>query len=244
MKFRNKDVDMRLHMQEADILLSKLSPFYISDAVAKSVNEAQSSLRKHITELPNITRTVIVGELRPESKKVFNVYSYKIVNHKKDTRLILYSSSNYDLGHFRCDINIADGADLVSWHFCIVDNSGNFVYEKPMDTESAKPLLSQISWVFAIEVFLQFADVETKLLKSGHEIREGVMCKYKSNLDFPITVVDATWFTTLVHSDAFKVRGHFRLQPYGPENSKRKLIWINEFQKDGYTREAKKLSTQ
>jgi hypothetical protein len=52
-----------------------------------------------------------------------------------------------------------------------------------------------------------------------------------------------TWYTTLVKSDSFKVRGHFRLQPFGSTKAQRKLIWINEFMKNGYTREAKKLST-
>jgi hypothetical protein len=51
--------------------------------------------------------------------------------------------------------------------------------------------------------------------------------------------MDSTWFTQLVISNAFNVRGHFRLQPCGPELKERKLIWIQDFQKSGYTRKAK-----
>lgn len=91
-----------------------------------------------------------------------------------------------------------------------------------------------------IELFLQFAHVETKDLGTNGKIWSGINCIYNNKTKNNIKVIDSTWFTTLVKSDAFKVRGHFRLQPYG--DGTRKLIWINEFQKDGYTREAKILS--
>lgn len=97
-----------------------------------------------------------------------------------------------------------------------------------------------VNWVELIvqcEVFLQYAELETKTL--GPNQKDSIACKYNNKLPFQITIVDSTWYTELVKSDAFKVRGHFRLQPFGESLSKRKLIWINEFQKDGYHRRAK-----
>jgi hypothetical protein len=90
------------------------------------------------------------------------------------------------------------------------------------------------------EVFLQYAELQTKELKPHHKQIEGVKCLYENKLPFTIQIIDSTWYTTLVKTDAFKVRGHFRLQPYGEGLSKKKLVWINEFQKEGYTRTAKK----
>ena len=60
-----------------------------------------------------------------------------------------------------------------------------------------------------------------------------------------IQILNSTWFTTLVKSDNFKVRGHFRLQPKkkGGEWTK-EIIWVNEFVKSGYTAPAKKLTNK
>jgi hypothetical protein len=99
------------------------------------------------------------------------------------------------------------------------------------------------SWDFIrmILMFKKFAQVETKYLPAGRKIND-INCKYVNETKQNITYLTSTWFTNLVKSDAFKVRGHFRLQPYGEGLKDRKLIWINEFEKEGYTAPARKLS--
>ena len=47
---------------------------------------------------------------------------------------------------------------------------------------------------------------------------------------------DSKWYTEISNDESFKVSGHFRLQPYG--DGTRRLIWINEFIKNGYHRKA------
>lgn len=47
---------------------------------------------------------------------------------------------------------------------------------------------------------------------------------------------DRKWYTEISNDESFQVSGHFRLQPYG--DGSRKLIWINEFTKNGYHRKA------
>lgn len=47
---------------------------------------------------------------------------------------------------------------------------------------------------------------------------------------------DSKWYTEIANDESFTVSGHFRLQPYG--DGSRKLIWINEFTKNGYHRKA------
>lgn len=92
-------------------------------------------------------------------------------------------------------------------------------------------------------VFKKYAEIETKILPPKTESNDGIKCIYSNHSKFPITFIDSTWFTNLVKSDAFKVSGHFRLQPCHDENGKptKKLIWINEFVKSGYTSPARKL---
>lgn len=89
--------------------------------------------------------------------------------------------------------------------------------------------------------FIKYAQVETKYLPAKKRIKD-INCKYVNDTNSNITYLDSTWFTTLVKSDAFKVRGHFRLQPKKKDGEwTKELIWINEFQKDGYTAPARKM---
>ncbi len=94
-------------------------------------------------------------------------------------------------------------------------------------------------------LFKKFAKVEIKQLPPKSRKKE-FNCKYVNDTDNTIQILDSTWFTTLVKSDAFKVRGHFRLQPKKDDNGNwtKELIWIKDFQKSGYTASAKKLSLE
>lgn len=47
------------------------------------------------------------------------------------------------------------------------------------------------------------------------------------------------WFTNLIVSGAFGVSGHLHWYYYGPGKKEKKLIWVDEYQKQGYTRKAK-----
>jgi hypothetical protein len=90
-------------------------------------------------------------------------------------------------------------------------------------------------------MFKTFAEVETKMLPAGKKIQE-IDCKYVNDTKLNILHLDSKWFTNLVKSEGFNVRGHFRLQAYGKGLNDRKLIWINSFSKTGYTAPARKLS--
>ena len=91
-------------------------------------------------------------------------------------------------------------------------------------------------------LFKKFAEVETKYLPPNKKTKD-INCKYVNDTKIGVTILDSKWFTTLVKSDEFTVHGHFRLQPCGKEMKDRKLIWINDFVKSGYTAPARKLTT-
>lgn len=111
-----------------------------------------------------------------------------------------------------------------------------------LDIERHDSIMSvAISAILSAELFINFADVETKVMKPNTQIwdKRIVNALYNNKTGSDITVIDSTWYTNLVSSGAFKVRGHFRLQPCGTGRNQRKLTWINDFEKDGYTRRAK-----
>jgi hypothetical protein len=92
--------------------------------------------------------------------------------------------------------------------------------------------------VIVISNFIKYAPVETKNLPAGQKVK-GIDCKYINETSDDITITDCTWFTNLVKSDGFKVRGHFRLQPKKKDGEwTKELIWIKDFEKSGYTRQA------
>jgi hypothetical protein len=118
---------------------------------------------------------------------------------------------------------------------------GLAIKESPIDSDHP------IQVVFAIVglyLFKQYAKVETKLLPANKKIKD-INCKYVNDTNSDITYLDSTWFTNLVKSDGFKVRGHFRLQPKKKDGVwTKELIWVKDFEKTGYTRLAKKLITE
>lgn len=99
--------------------------------------------------------------------------------------------------------------------------------------------LTNLAGTWALmNLFIKYAEIQTKELTPKSKNKD-INCKYINDTKTRVTMLDSTWFTTLVKSDAFKVRGHFRLQPKKKDGEWiKELIWINDFGKGGYTRKA------
>ncbi|MGN6436855.1 MAG: hypothetical protein ACTHMM_09995 [Agriterribacter sp.] len=101
---------------------------------------------------------------------------------------------------------------------------------------------SVLTQTIQLLAFIKYASIEVKNLAPGQKDKS-ISCRYKNDTKLNVKYMDSTWFTTLVKSDAFKVRGHFRLQPKKKDGQwTKELIWINDFMKEGYTAPARKLS--
>src|SRR5262249_3620182 len=94
------------------------------------------------------------------------------------------------------------------------------------------------SWLITLLLFIKYCPLETKFVAAGRK-EHHVGQKYVNETKQKIEILDSTWFTTIVRSEGFGVRGHFRLQPYGTGMTQRRLQWIEPFEKTGYTRKAK-----
>lgn len=95
--------------------------------------------------------------------------------------------------------------------------------------------------------FIKYVELETKMVLPGKKEKHAGT-KYVNETKHKIEVLDSTWFTSIVRSQGFSVGeetgGFFRMQPWGPSRSQRKLIWVLPFEKEGYTRKAKILTQQ
>lgn len=94
-------------------------------------------------------------------------------------------------------------------------------------------------WLIAFCLFKKYCDIETKVVEPKNRRAKVGGQKYLNETDKRIRILDCTWFTNLVISGAFGVSGHLRWQRYGPGLAEKKLIWIDDFTKEGYTRKAK-----
>lgn len=83
--------------------------------------------------------------------------------------------------------------------------------------------------------FLEFAEVETKIIKPNEKIKHHKEKLYNKSRIL-VEIIDSTYYTTIIRQDGFKVSGHWRWQP---TNIGVKLLWINDFHKHGYKRVAK-----
>lgn len=126
----------------------------------------------------------------------------------------------------------------------IIDKDGNFK-GIGCDIKDGKPfnntahLASYLNSVLVTLYFIHNCEIEQKLIKAKEKQKlnnQKFFNESKSN----ITILDCKWFTELVRDTPFNVRGHYRWQVHGEKNTKRKLKWIAEFQKDGYHRRAEK----
>ena len=90
--------------------------------------------------------------------------------------------------------------------------------------------------------FIELADIEVSYIEAGKSNNKSKNNgKITNQFNEKVYVVDSTWNQILIRTDGFPVIGHFRLQRCGKGLSESKLIWIKEFEKHGYKRNAKKV---
>lgn len=129
--------------------------------------------------------------------------------------------------------------DLISYQYKDYANNNHVDNWWNCDNDKKATDIAAVTYLFCM-LFKKYAPVETKFIPAHKKVKD-FNCKYVNDTNFDISYMDSTWFTNLVKSDAFKVRGHFRLQPCGQGFKDKKLIWINDFEKQGYTRQAGKI---
>jgi hypothetical protein len=93
------------------------------------------------------------------------------------------------------------------------------------------------NFVVQLLAYLYYGEITKKELPPKTEIKLSTFSKIVNHTKIHLTFVDSLW-KQRISTDGFKVRGHFRLQPIGEARLNKKLIWIEEFKKEGYNRKA------
>lgn len=156
---------------------------------------------------------------------------FSIFKISGETHIVMFEFIDNEIDHY---------VNTITQTFWISDN----IYDTDLKRYNISSKISSSDlrrgWLFLIQNFIKYAEIETKFLSPKSKSKD-IKCKYINETKSNIEILDSKWFTTLVKSDAFKVSGHFRLQPCGFEMKERKLIWISDFIKTGYTAPARKI---
>lgn len=108
-------------------------------------------------------------------------------------------------------------------------------YLTPTFKDKLENIMPPALIMLSILTFIKYAPIEVRRLLPC-EVAVFCRCKYANGAGHTISLLNSNWYTDLITSDGFNVHGHFRLQPYGAGNHKRKLIWVDGYEKAGYTR--------
>lgn len=95
----------------------------------------------------------------------------------------------------------------------------------------------EFSQIMQLLTFIELGDIEVSVINGLQKIKGETKDQDTFNgTKNTVYIVDSSWNKLLIRTDGFAVRGHFRLQPCGSGMKDRTLIWIDAFEKHGYTR--------
>ena len=132
-----------------------------------------------------------------------------------------------------------------SWSLCRMNDDGNLLerkqYETLLDrcTDAMDYTTSLLENYF---LFCHFAEVKTRYVarEGSREAKKLPADGEVSSCQLPLRRMYADYYTTIIRSEGFGVKGHFRMQACGRNHREHRLVYIKPFEKKGYTRRAKK----
>lgn len=206
---------------------------YVTEPFWKAFQKSKSKLHDLIMkEEVNETGILIISG-QPFTLTVYYAVLINIVEGEETKFRILFNqfSKHSKNDYINLDISITETED----------SSKEFIWSG--FTEQGLTRKVWVAEIILFLLFIKYCEIETKVIKAEKKDHH-IGVKYVNETKSDVTILDSTWFTTIVRSEGFGVSGHFRMQPYGPGMSLRRLQWISAFEKDGYTRTAKKLMNE
>jgi hypothetical protein len=229
-----KSIDQLKYLVHHQMCIPSLYTFSVNDYLDKYAHKFEPFLAEYIKEINNIPDILCFPD-----KKVCALFKTSETDSTGFLGFILIEDfKGIYMARFRYFSFLGNKTDEVEIE--VVTNG----FKNPPDNfieHLTKYIENYILISITYGTFKKFVDVETVLLK-GKKKNKVVINKekYLSNDPLPIEIIDSKYFRNIIRTNGFKVQGHFRMQPYGPNRSKRRLIWINEFEKQGYSIKAKK----
>ena len=194
------------------------------------------------------TVLINISELHPLLSIVYRVFEVDNEPIRGCLIYVIYDGVLVGFMTVKSDYSVHENDDNSELAISIDDDFSKHIYFSSQGCYSELEKMRnavgmQIFWdTVDLSLFIKYAQVETKTVGANKRYKD-INCKYTNETNSDITFLDSTWFTNLVKSEGFNVRGHFRMQPKKKDGEwTKELIWISEFEKSGYNRKAKKIS--
>lgn len=98
-------------------------------------------------------------------------------------------------------------------------------------------------YVMSFILFYNYTETETHIIHgtgSGQSRRLKLQDeKFINETNNNVEIIDVNYFTKLIRTGEFGVNGHFKVQHFGIGNNEAKIIYIDNYKKNSYTRNAK-----
>lgn len=240
------DVAKKKAIEEiAEIVSEQRNKFYIfTDAAYKISQSLKLDMDKFdanfLSVIPNGKKiTYLMGDIfyrwiKTEEKiMVFGYHQRQLTPEEKEHYTKTTTPPNY-LAEFN-QKNPVPQFDA-KWYF--------FSIHLAEDSYSLPPQVvapfTKDTWIEFIKmiIFTELSELETVVLEPNQKTGTKKTGRYLNDSKSRVVIVDSAWSKKLIKSDGFLVSGHTRLQSYGAGNKYRKPIWIDSYEKEGYTREA------
>lgn len=199
--------------------LSAKNKYYLTKPFKEAIFQAAPKLKDKLFDMPEPATGIFFTD------SGFTIFNWDPRSEKE--RLVLYGFTREVMTTF----SVMDGEGTIGGVACSLKNG------MPYDDQDGL-----ISWTLTSLLalnFIEHCEIEQKLLKPKEKYRNAGQ-KYYNESKSDIKILDCRWFTELLRDTPFTVRGHLRWQFHGEGRKGRKLIWIDEFQKEGYHRKATK----
>jgi hypothetical protein len=226
----NWKLNCKIFQQEINII-SK--PFYDATVKAeKNLIELWGDILKNNTSDFDVKGCYIINGF-------VHMINYEVKKISNDNELVLYMFDKHGTPLAMFVDSAKDKVYQNGWVSNFLSKEQHIVSNEDNTIQVHSWIIAIIREIVILRMFKTYAQVETKIIPPNSKVKD-IDCKYVNDTKLQLTYLDSKWFTDLVKSDGFNVRGHFRLQPK-KENGRwtKELIWILGFKKTGYTAKAR-----
>jgi hypothetical protein len=192
--------------------------------ICVKLTEPDEDAKKEIAE----NKTMLSGMNEKQIKELIVEKKRNGLINDKEYKILMDTLNNKNF-----DDHISKGVFYYMWGI----KGGKLHFpEKERDENFDKEMMEFVRLL----IFTELSELESVTLAPKQSVGTKKQGKMLNESNSSVVVVDSTWNKIIHREQGFKVSGHLRLQPYGPEMKYRRLQYIDDFEKTGYTKTTNK----
>lgn len=182
--------------------------------------------------LPNFKKTYILPELESSYSKYGGSGCLRVVKSDNCLQFIHVTCKFLPPAQRRPNL---DSYMYIVLLYIDLDKGELCTHFQSNDGKDLAPML------YSLMCFVELCDNEIKVIEPKEKYGTQKSGKIVNITPFPITIINNNWNITTIRSEGFPVQGHTAIFWTGPGRTIPKLLYIEPYNKEGYTRKAAKL---